>query len=29
MKLNTDKCELLMSGSKYEHFWTQIGKNKI
>ena len=29
MKLNTDKCHLLMSGSKYEHFWTQIGKDKI
>ena len=29
MKLNTDKCHLLVSGSKYEHFWTQIGKDKI
>ena len=29
MKLNTDKCHLLMSGSKYEYFWAQIGKDKI
>ena len=29
MKLNTDKCHLLMSGSKYEHFWAQIGKDRI
>ena len=29
MKLNTDKCHLLMSGLKYEHFWAQIGKQKI
>ena len=29
MKLNTGKCHLLMSGSEYEHFWAQIGKDKI
>ena len=29
MKLNRDKCHLLMSGSKYKHFWTQISKDKI
>ena len=29
MKLNTNKCHLLMSGSKYEHFWVQIGNYKI
>ena len=29
MKLNTDKCHLLISGSRYEHFWAQIGKDKI
>ena len=22
MKLNTDKCHLLVSGTKYEHSWT-------
>ena len=25
MKLNTDKCHLLVSGSKYEHSWAKIG----
>ena len=29
MKLNTDKCHLLMSEFKYEHFWAHIGKGKI
>ena len=29
MKLNTDTCHLLKSGSKYEHFWSQIGKDKV
>ena len=29
MKLNIDKCHLLMFGSKYEHFWGQIGKDRI
>ena len=29
MKLNTDKCHLLMCGHKYEHQWAQIGKDKI
>ena len=27
MKVNTDKCHLLMSGSNYEHFWAQIDKD--
>ena len=29
MKLNSDKCHLLLSGFKYEHIWAQIGKDKI
>ena len=29
MKLNTDKCHLLISESRYEHFWAQIGKDNI
>ena len=29
MKLNTDKCHLLVSGSKYEHTWVQLGEDKI
>ena len=29
MKLNDDKCHLLVSGHKYENVWTQIGKAKI
>ena len=29
MKLNSDKCHLLISGFKYEHIWAQIGKDKI
>ena len=29
MKLNTDKCHLIMSAFKYEHIWAQIGKDKI
>ena len=28
-KLNTDKCHLLVSGSKYEHTWVQLGEDKI
>ena len=29
MKLNTDKCSLIVSGYKYEQVWTNIGKNLI
>ena len=29
MKLNTEKCHLLISGNKSEHIWTKIGDNKI
>ena len=29
MKLNDDKCHLLVSGDKYESMWAQIGKAKI
>jgi len=29
MKLNTDKCHLLVSGNKMEHLWVQVGKDKI
>ena len=29
MKLNTDKCYLLVSGTKYEHGWETIGDDKI
>ena len=29
MKLNTDKCLLLASATKYEHSWGKIGDNKI
>ena len=29
MKLNTDKCHLLVSGTKYEHSWQKIGDDKI
>ena len=29
MKLNQDKCHLLVSGFKYENIWTNIGKTKI
>ena len=28
MELNTDKCYLLISGSKYEQMWTETGKVK-
>ena len=28
MKLNTDKHHLLISRSKYKHFWDLIGKGK-
>ena len=29
MKLNTDKCHLLISGHKYEHQWVQIDKDLV
>ena len=29
MKLDTDKCHLLVSGTKYEHSWAKIGDDKI
>ena len=29
MKLNQDKCHLLVYGCKYENVWTKIGKTKI
>ena len=29
MKLNTDKCHLIVSGYKHEQIWAKIGKDKI
>ena len=29
MKLNKEKCHFLISGHKYEHFWVNVGENKI
>ena len=29
MKLNQDKCHLLVSGHKHENIWAKIGKMKI
>ena len=29
MKLNQDKCHLLVSGSEHEYIWARIGKVKI
>ena len=29
MKLNTDKCHLIISGYKLEQVWTQVGEDKI
>ena len=29
MKLNQDKCHLLISGFKYENAWAKIGKTKF
>ena len=29
MKLNQDKCHLLVSGFKFENVWAKIGKTKI
>ena len=29
MKLNTDKCHLLVSGHRYEDMWIRVGQDKI
>ena len=29
MKLNTDKCNLMVFGTKYEHVLVKLGKDKI
>ena len=29
MKLNTDKCHLLVAGHKFEHTWARVGPNEI
>ena len=29
MKLNTDKCHLIISGNKHERFWVHIGNDRI
>ena len=29
MKMNSDKCHLLIGGKKYEHIWAKIGKDII
>ena len=29
MKLNTDKCYLIISGNKHESFWADIGNDRI
>ena len=29
MKLNTDKCRLLVSGHRYEEMWVKVGKDRI
>ena len=29
MKLNTDKCHLLMAGNKHEHIWVKLVDKKI
>ena len=29
MKLNTEKCHLLISGNKNEHMWAKVGNDKI
>lgn len=29
MKLNTDKCHLLTSGSKFKQMWVEIGEEKV
>ena len=29
MKLNNDKCHLIVAGHKYEHMWARIGESRI
>ena len=29
MKLNKDKCKVLITGHKYEHMWLDVGNNRI
>ena len=29
MKFNEDKCHFIVSGQKYEHIWSMIGKSRI
>ena len=29
MKLNTEKCHLLISGNKIKHIWSKVGESKI
>ena len=29
IKLNTDKCHLLVTGNKYEQIWVKLGEEKI
>ena len=29
MKLNTDKCHLIVSGKSYENVWVKLGKDRI
>ena len=29
MEINSDKCQLFISGNKFEHLWTKIGNNRI
>ncbi len=29
MKLNEDKCHLLLAGHKYEHIWAMVGNTRI
>ena len=29
MKMNSDKCHLLISGNKFEHLWAKIGNDRI
>ena len=29
MKLNTDKCHLLVAGHKFDHTWVRVGPDKI
>ena len=29
MKLNSNKCHLLLAGHKYEHMWAKVGESVI